>query len=332
VNRSLRDWARIVAPVLVLGVVIWRVGTGPFLTGIRSIDAGAVSMAIGIGVLTTVFSAWRWTVVSAGLGATLPLRSAIAAYYRSQFLNVVLPGGVIGDVHRGISHGRDKGDVGRGLRAVAWERSAGQVVQLVLTIAVLFTLASPVRSAVPYVAAGLVAAAVVVALVARTRPAGRSRWARFRRAFGHDLREVMLDRRRWPAIALASTVVVAGHAATFTIAARTAGSGAPLSQLLPIALLAMMAMVLPSIGGWGPREGVTAWAFGAAGLGVQLGVATAVVYGVITFAACLPGAAVLVAVWYRRTRQPDSPSDSPSVAAQEPAHGPPQRSKQPVHA
>ena len=70
--------------------------------------------------------------------------------------------------------------------------------------------------------------------------------------------------------------------------------------MLPIALLVMMAMVLPSVGGWGPREGVTAWAFGAAGLGAQRGVATAVVYGVMVLVACLPGAAVLVVAWFRR--------------------------------
>ena len=61
-----------------------------------------------------------------GLGVDLPLRTAVAAYYRSVFLNLTLPGGVVGDVHRGVSQGRDAGDVGRGLRAVAWERAAGQ--------------------------------------------------------------------------------------------------------------------------------------------------------------------------------------------------------------
>jgi hypothetical protein len=74
--------------------------------------------------------------------------------------------------------------------------------------------------------------------------------------------------------------------------------------MLPIALLVMAAMVLPSIGGWGPREGVTAWAFGAAGLGAHRGVATAVVYGVMVFVASLPGAAVLVAAWFRGARLP----------------------------
>ena len=70
---------------------------------------------------------------------------------------------------------------------------------------------------------------------------------------------------------------------------------APPSRLLPLALLVLLAAALPNVGGWGPREGMTAWAFAAAGLGASQGVATGVVYGVMVFVACLPGAAVLVA-------------------------------------
>jgi hypothetical protein len=80
--------------------------------------------------------------------------------------------------------------------------------------------------------------------------------------------------------------------------------------MLPLALLAMVVVVLPSVAGWGPREGATAWVFGAAGLGAGQGVATAVVYGVMVLAASLPGAVVLVAVWLRRARpshRPESP-------------------------
>ena len=113
------------------------------------------------------------------------------------------------------------------------------------------------------------------------------------------MREGLLARRAWPAIALASALVVAGHALTFLIAARTAGATAPASRMLPLALLVLLAAALPNIGGWGPREGMTAWAFAAAGLGASLGVTTAVVYGVMVFVAGLPGAAVLVAAWAR---------------------------------
>ncbi|HEY2319593.1 MAG TPA: lysylphosphatidylglycerol synthase transmembrane domain-containing protein [Solirubrobacteraceae bacterium] len=292
--------------MVVLAVVIWRLGAGPFLNGVRMVDGRALAAAAGIGVLTTVCAAWRWKIVAAGLGVDLPLPAAVAAYYRSQFLNVTLPGGVVGDVHRGVSHGREVRDVGRGLRAVVWDRSAGQVVQFVFTVVVLLALPSPVRSAMPAVAVGALAAGLVVALVARFRPGdGRSAPARLRTAAGRDIRDALLSRTAWPGIVLASALVVVGHAITFMIAARTAGSTAPPAQMLPIALLAMTGMVLPSAAGWGPREGVTAWAFGAAGLGAQRGVTTAVVYGVIVFVACLPGAVVLVVAWLRRVRVRD---------------------------
>jgi glycosyltransferase 2 family protein len=298
-----RRWIHLTVAAATLAVLVWSLGTGPFLDGLSTVDGEALAAAFGLAVLTTICCAWRWRIVARGLGVELQLGSAVAAYYRSLFLNVTLPGGVVGDVHRGWSHGRDTSDVGRGLRAVAWERSAGQLVQVVLTVAVLLALPSPVQTVVPLVAAMLLATAVGVALVARMRPGvGRSRWARLRSAAVRDLRAGLLARRAWPAIALASALVVAGHTATFLIAARSAGATAPLSQLLPVALLVMVAAALPNVGGWGPREGVAAWAFAAAGLGPSLGVATAVVYGVMVFVASLPGAAILVAAWVSRTR------------------------------
>ena len=100
---------------------------------------------------------------------------------------------------------------------------------------------------------------------------------------------------------LASVVVVAGHTATFLVAARTAGSAASVAELVPLALLVLLAMSVPlNVGGWGPREGAAAWAFGAAGLTMTQGVSTAVVYGVLALAASLPGAVVLLAGWARR--------------------------------
>jgi glycosyltransferase 2 family protein len=296
-------WARPAAAAGILVLLVWRLGTGPFLDGLRAVDGGALAAASGLAALTTGCCAWRWRIVARGLGVGLPLGTAVAAYYRSIFLNVTLPGGVVGDVHRGISHGREASDIGRGLRAVAWERSAGQVVQVVLTLAVLLVLPSPVRAAMPLAALALLVAAAGVALAVRVRPAvGRSRWARLRGAAARDLRDGLLARRAWPAIALASALVVAGHAVTFLIAARTAGATAPPSRMLPLALLVMLAGVLPNVGGWGPREGVTAWAFAAAGLGASQGVAAAVVYGVMVFVASLPGAAVLVVAWVRHGR------------------------------
>jgi uncharacterized membrane protein YbhN (UPF0104 family) len=191
-------WIRAVGGAGVLAVLAWQVGTGPFLAGLRMIDGAALATAVGIGVLTTVCCAWRWRMIAAGLGIRLPLHRAVAAYYRAQFLNTTLPGGVAGDVHRAVRHGHDIGDLRLGVRAVT----------------------------------------------------------------------------------------------------------APLTQLAPLTLLALLAMMLPvNVAGWGSREGVAAWAFGAAGLTAAQGVATAVAYGVLAFAACLPGAAVLALRLMRTLRQ-----------------------------
>jgi uncharacterized membrane protein YbhN (UPF0104 family) len=278
----------------VLAAIVWRLGTGPFLDGLRALDGPALAAALGIGVVTTVCCAWRWTVVARGLGVQLSLPVAVAAYYRSIFLNLTLPGGVIGDVHRGVSHGRGEGDVGRGLRTVAWERAAGQAVQALLTLGVLLVLPSPVHAFVGPAVIAVVAAAIVLLVLARVRPYGRSWWARLRRGAARDVRAGLLTRGALPVVVLTSAVVVLGHAIAFLIAARTAGATASPAEMLPLAMLAMLGMVVPGIGGWGPREGVAAWVFGAAGLGAGAGVATAVVYGVMALVAGLPGALVIV--------------------------------------
>ena len=169
-SRKVLAWGRFAVSALVFTVLVWRLGTGPFLDGLRTIDGRALAAAAGIAVLTTVAYAWRWKIVAGGLGLDLSLPAAVAAYYRSLFLNATLPGGIVGDVHRGASHGRDVSDVGHALRAVAWERFAGQVVQVVLTVLVLLAMPSPVQSFMPWVAIAVVVVVFGLLFVARARP------------------------------------------------------------------------------------------------------------------------------------------------------------------
>ena len=308
---QVRRWAGPTTSAAVLALVIWRIGTGPFVAGFESVDGRALAVAAAIGFVTTVCGAWRWTIVGRGLGLRMSLPAAVAAYYRALFLNLTLPTGIAGDVHRGVSHGREAQHVGRGVRAVVWERGAGQVVQAVLMISLLLVLPSPVRSVMPFVAIAAVGLAGAVVLAARLQLGGAdSRWMRLRSAVVDDLRNGVLHRNALPAIVLASTVAVLGYALMFLVAARTVGVTAPVSRLLPVALLATLAMVLPSIAGWGPREGAAAWIFSAAGLGAAAGAATAVAYGVLIFVAFLPGALVLVTGWLPRRRVALEPKEA----------------------
>jgi uncharacterized membrane protein YbhN (UPF0104 family) len=318
-NRALRTHFGTVAGVVILTALLWKLGTGVFLDGLRRIDAPTLLAALGIGALTTVFSAWRWALVARALRIRLPLGPAVADYYRSLFLNAALPGGVLGDVHRAVRHGQSAGDVGRGVRAVVLERTAGQLALAVAGVTILLTLPSPVmadaRQIAPIVLlAGVGALAVVLAV--RMNSAAPRRAGRLR-AMLAEAREGLVSRRNGPGVALSSAVVLAGHLGMFVVAARVAGSGASVLTLLPIAVLALLAMGLPlNVGGWGPREGVTAWAFGAAGLGASTGLAVAVVYGVLSFVAALPGAVVLVVRWYAGLRD----RSAGAAAARDEAH------------
>jgi uncharacterized membrane protein YbhN (UPF0104 family) len=362
VTRGAWAWLRALAGVAILAALAWRLGTGAFLDGLRVINGATLAAAAGIGLLTTVFSAWRWCLVARGLGIRLPLRGAVADYYRALFLNAALPGGILGDVHRAVRHGREVGDIGRGVRAVVLERFAGQVVLVTVGVAVLLAHPSPVlarahldgATSAPVLALALalvVAAGLATGLVARSRRrratgpqrhaaspperdcaspperdsaapperdgaapprregitspglAGATRWRRALRIGARDARRGLLTRGTGPWIVLASAIVLAGHLATFLVAARAAGSSAPFGRLVPLMLLALIAMALPiNVGGWGPREGVCAWAFGAAGLSATLGLTTAVVYGLLAFVASLPGAGVLAVRWITRLR------------------------------
>ena len=309
-------WVRVLLGLVVIVALLLRLGTGPFLEGLSQADAPLLALALGIGAVTTVCSAWRWRVVSAALGASLSMRTAVASSYRAQLLNSTLPSGVLGDVHRGVRHGLDSGDVGRGLRGVLWDRTSGQAVQVVLTVVVLLLLPSPVS---PWAVA--VVGLFAVGLAALVLDAARRRGSRLgtaaRTALG-DLR-ALAHSEVWPVAVVASVGAVCGYVVMLLVAASAVGVDAPLAHLVPLALLMLLAMSVPAnVAGWGPREGVAAWSFAAAGLGASVGVSVAVLYGVMSLVATLPGLPVLLGSW--RRRPVPSPVQSPTAVPLEGAH------------
>jgi uncharacterized membrane protein YbhN (UPF0104 family) len=309
-------WLRMVVAVAILVVLVLRLGTGAFVDGLRLVNGLAVVAALGIGLMTTVFCGWRWWLVAQRLGLRLRLPTAVADYYRALFLNAVLPVGVLGDAHRAVTHGQNVGDVGRGVRAVVLERAGGQVVLIASGVTVLLvepSLAAAVaHDLIP--GPGITAAVLggLAAVVAFAAWAGRgtssSKWRRGIATALADARLGLLALDAWPGVLALSAAALLGHLALFLVAVRTAGSAAPIGQLLPLMLLALLVMGLPvNVGGWGPREAFSALAFGAVGLGARQGLTAAVVYGVLTFVASLPGAAVLVL--RRGTRSDRAPAE-----------------------
>jgi glycosyltransferase 2 family protein len=300
-KQKLWAWAKILIGVGIVVALVWKVGAGGFVQGFRVIDVGEVFAALVIGLGTTVLSAWRWCLVAHRLGLRLPLGRAVADYYQALFLNAVLPAGVLGDVNRAVQHGRSEGDVGAGVRAVVLERAAGQAVVIVAGVAVLLAGPSIAPARDIGLAVLIVASLFVFGYLALRRFTGPdSRWRRTL----DDVRHGLLARDAWPAVAVLSAAVFAGHITMFVIAAHAAGADVPAGELVPLVIVALLAMGLPlNVGGWGPREGATVLMFAAAGLGAAQGLTTAVVYGLLGFVASLPGALMLVRQRQRRGRR-----------------------------
>jgi glycosyltransferase 2 family protein len=321
--KGLWPVVKLVGGVGILVLLVVRLGSDAVVDGLASIGAGSVLAALVLGLVTTAASAWRWRTVANGLGLRLPIVVAVGDCYRAVFLNSVLPAGVLGDVHRAVGYGRQIGDVGRGVRVVALERVTGQAAVVVLGLAVLVgadptLLTAAVGSLRPgglgtaELLAALVAVGALVLWLVRGPQAARLRvgMGTALRTGLADARSGVFSRATWPALLLLSVVALTGYLTLFVVAARAAGSTATLRELLPLLVLGLLAMALPlNIGGWGPREGVTAVAFGTVGFGAAQGLTTAIVYGVLSLIACLPGAVVLLLSATRASRR------LPAVAA-----------------
>jgi uncharacterized membrane protein YbhN (UPF0104 family) len=309
-------WLRLLGGGVVLAALLWHFGTGPFSEAWRVTSWPAVLAALIITALCTLAAAWRWRVVSHAFGVPLTTRTSVAAYYRSQFLNATLPGGILGDAHRAVRHGRAAGDVAAGVRATVWERVVGQMVQIGLTLLALVLLPSPLRGLAPLVVVAIVLGALVGATMHRRSPRQR------RSRVVADLR-ALLRRGTATRIAVASLGTTIGHLAVFLVAARAAGVHASWSVLVTTGLVVLVLSSVPlNIAGWGPREGAAAWAFAWVGLGSSAGLTVSVVYGVVAAVSTLPGAVILVAdAVSRRTRVPAETPETTTEQLEVSGHG-----------
>lgn len=252
---------RNLAGLAVLFLLVRELGGEAVLAGLRAVTPTAVLAALVITVATTWCCARRWTLISARFGQPVAMRIAYPAYYRSQLLNATLPGGAVGDLHRGLRYG---------WRAVLSERAAGQVVQLVMIAAIV--LPGPWR----WVAVALLVLAI-------------GGWA------GDRVLDRVVGRAvGWGvgggvgAVVVLSVLSTSGHLLVFLVCAST--TGLPLSSTLSIGALVLLGASIPfNVLGWGPREGIAVWAFTLFGADAATGFSVAVTFGALCTVATLPG-------------------------------------------
>jgi uncharacterized membrane protein YbhN (UPF0104 family) len=274
---------RVLASVVVLVVVGVVVGEQALRAGTAVLTPVPVLLALLLGAVWRSLAATRWLVLARALGAPLTWGHAVAEYYRSELVNQVVPGGVVGDVDRARRHGLAVGLL-PAARAVFLERTVGQLTLVAATVVTVL-----VRPELLTVQTGVDRRTVVVVSVVLVLVAGvaLALWQPWRGRTGP-----------LPVLALAVAVllslgVLACFVTLFVLATRATGTdaaAAPLPVLVPAVLVVLLLSGIPlTVSGWGAREAGAALCFAAVGLAASDGVAAAVGYGLLSLVSALPG-------------------------------------------
>lgn len=290
-----RQWLRALVSVGLVALTAWFIdlrGLGRQLAGMRIEPAIWAAM---LSVPQLAITAWRWHFTAGRMGLELPFVRAWKEYYASTLLNLVLPGGVLGDVSR-VVRVAEGSNAAKVARCVVLERASGQLA-LWLTIAIgALALGWPTMpAAVGWVGAAIVVVGIAIAVAVRNERIADSKIGAGIRTVVSEVRTSMLSGGAWAVQLGASLLAVALLGAMFYLCAVAVGAPVDGRQALLIAPLVLAASALPiSVGGWGVREATAAGLFGLMGLDATQGAAASAAFGAVSLVTALPGAWVLL--------------------------------------
>lgn len=273
--------------VALLVLTVRVVGAQALVDGWKVLNVWTVLAALACGFIMTGAQALRWTLLLAHRGTSITWSRALADCYSSSLLNMVLPGGLGGDVAR-VAVYRHTG-------AKKWLSPLAAVgAERLSTTTLLFATASLSLIDVSGRLA-LMAAAVAVTTLAISVCGMRG-----------------MDWRRSFAIWLSSVLGMAALFVLFLIA--LAALGGPVVPVLAVVGLAAMSIPI-GVGGWGVRELSVSLIAAGISVSMETAVTASTGYGLLAVISTLPG---IVTVWTAGTRQKRAPTCSDSVANEQP--------------
>ena len=291
---------RLAVSVLLLAALVWSLEPRDLADRFAALHWPWVLAALALSLPQQLLHAWRWHFTAARLGAALTYHRALADYYLASFLNQVLPGGIAGDAWRAWRHGRrlsaeQSGSLGIAVRAVIYERTAGQIVLVAVAGAGLMLWPAQTGFALDPPTLAVTAGTLALAglglwwLVQRPNPV-RDRL----KAFLAEAQQALLAPSALPAQIGLSGLILLSYLATYACGLAALGLSVTPALVFGLLPLVLLAMSLPlSFAGWGLREASAAGLWVLAGLPAAEGLAGSLLYGLIILAASLPGAAIL---------------------------------------
>lgn len=295
----MKNALKVIISVAVLALVFWFSDAQAV---IGRLQGASVSWLILSGLSftgLTFLMARRWQIIAGAFEIEISYPHAVREYYIAQMVNLVLPGGVVGDVARAVRV-RHAGDMLRAGQSVAAERIIGQVfIFAVLGLALIVSLILPGGIAWPalsWIGIGIGIVAAFSALVSSGRAGAAARFMH------HVLR--LLAR---PSVANLSLFITVLLVFSLYACARATGTVIPPAGWLTLIPMILSAMLVPlSIGGWGWREGAAAALFPLIGATPEAGIATGIAYGAMMMVAASPG------FYFALRTNPPPPSSSTS--------------------
>ncbi|WP_171232450.1 lysylphosphatidylglycerol synthase transmembrane domain-containing protein [Ruegeria sp. HKCCA4812] len=282
-----RYWVRLVVSITLIIALLWWTDLARVADHLRMLSLEWLGLSILATTAATFSMAFRWQLTARTLDIRFDYSFALREYYIAQLVNMVLPGGVPGDLTRAVRAGK-KADLKRSAQSVFAERLLGQIaIMAVFFLGVCAALMWPAGFDHPElsmtVLAVLLCALVVVSLISLALPS-IGRFVVF-----------LIRLQRRTAFVLLGLVSSACLILGFYASARAVGVVIPSGGLLIIIPLVLTAMLIPmSISGWGWREGAAAALFPIIGQSSSAGIASGVTYGAVILIAALPAVAILL--------------------------------------
>ena len=289
-SRYLR-WSLV---ILIVFLIVWLVDIQQTWKILKGTDLRWLALAFIVVQVQVLLSAIRWCITANRLGQSLGLQRAICEYYLATLANLSLPGGVGGDAAR-VYRNRVGGSWRSSMMSVTIERMSGQLVLFVVTLVgwllwpLVFEQAVPKH--LPQVLGIFlllcVMLAAIVALFGRLSLSVR----RFILELSPALKRVWLVDRQWLLQSVLSVAIVASYVVVFAICALSIAEPLPLAALFTVVPVVLLSMVIPlSVGGWGIRELAAASLWPVVGLTAEAGIASSIVYGLVSMVSVIPGA------------------------------------------
>tara|TARA_Y100000590_G_scaffold115336_2_gene131618 strand:- start:1560 stop:2456 length:897 start_codon:yes stop_codon:yes gene_type:complete len=271
-----------------------------FLRLIQVIELKYIAIVIVISILQYIFSAYRWMYISKFTNLEISFSYSLKFYYISNFLNNVLPGGILGDLYRIYHTSEDKRkliELGKSFQSVLFERLSGQ---LVLFIVFLTSLTFYFLFYEKYVAFFyLLLMMSIIIIIGKLLL--RKKFKNFfkRNIFGKNFSSIFSGSIFWQHF-FYSFFVISSYISIYVITALSLKLNIDYFSFLVFTPLILFSMSIPiSVGGWGVREVTALLVSFLLGLSASASVTVSIVYGLLNFLCSLPG---LIFMYYMPTR------------------------------